>query len=101
MISTTVGGTIDSGTGVLRLAGNLTASGTMSWLTFYAALINGTLDLGTSARTFTVNDSFGIGDLVIDAPVTNSATSNLRIGVATQAAANADTTVRVRLNESF
>ena len=69
-----VAGTIDTGTGALQLRGNLTAIGDTSGLTFYPAQIIGNLDLGSTARTFTVNNNpfaSGLGtDLEIDAAVT-------------------------------
>jgi autotransporter-associated beta strand protein len=70
------GGTVLTGLGTLQLRGNVTAIGDSAGLTFFNAQISGHLDLGSSTRTFTVNDSsFLLGlpvDLVVDAVITGS-----------------------------
>ncbi len=68
-----VGGTIDSGTGTLQLRGTLTAIGTSSGFTPFAAEIFGNLDLGTLGRTMVVNDGFAAEDLIVLATIGGTA----------------------------
>jgi len=70
------GGQIQTGEGTLQMSGNVTAIGDSSGFSFFPAQISGKLSLGTSIRTFTVNNNgFLLGlpdDLIVDAVVSGT-----------------------------
>jgi autotransporter-associated beta strand protein len=69
-------GRIQTGSGLVQLRGNVTASGEPVGFTFVAASIAGNLDLGASTRTFDVANSTFLGggsiDLIVDAVVSGA-----------------------------
>ena len=101
-IDVTAGGTVTSG--------QLLVTGVMFGVALISGVSGDRIPIATGVRATlpkmnAASNSFAVGGNVYwdatNAVVTQSATSNLRIGVATVAAANTDATATVRLNGSF
>lgn len=91
-------------------SGQLVVAGQMFGVALISGVTGDRVPLATGVRATlpkmnAASNSFAVGANVhwdaTNAVVTQSATSNLRIGVATAAAANTDATATVRLNGSF
>ena len=67
---TTSGGTINTGSGALNLAGTLTYNSGLT-ATNGTATIAGNLDLVGAQRTFTINDGYALNEVIIDAMISN------------------------------
>jgi autotransporter-associated beta strand protein len=67
------GGTIQTGTGTLQMAGGITATATLIGINNNdPSRITGNLALGTTAKTFTVNDNPFATDLIVDAVISGT-----------------------------
>src|SRR5262249_23691810 len=66
------GSTVDSGTAVLTLNGNVTSNAAASSSYILGKLALGTLPVGSTQRTFTVNDGAVADDLIVSAPISGT-----------------------------
>lgn len=99
IITVTAGGTVSSGDGVLIGSIFGVAQGNASSGTDFELAVEGVHDLPKAAGALTQGELVYWDNTAKN--VTATATSNTKIGVATQAVTSGGATARVRLNESF
>ena len=104
------GETVDFTLAANAASGDLVVSSQMFGIALISGVTGDRIPLATGVRATlpkmnAASNSFAVGANVhwdaTNAVVTSSATSNLKVGVATAAAANTATTATVRLNGSF